>query len=148
MKYAQEAEFLLNKYVFLCQIEALKERNMIKNRLKNSITTLMSNGISILRTKLTSIPPSSLGGFKDSWNDIECLSAEGYSLQMKKFCKKFNPICEFIETNFLNCERICDQIIIKLIEYLNNHLIDYVRKNGPDSEGDYPLFKLFENYLM
>ena len=146
--YAKEAEKLLKKYVLLCQIEALRERNMIKNRLKYSISKEKWINKIDLSSSLKSIPPSVLGGFKDSWNEIKYLSAEGYSLQMKKFCKKFNPSCELIETNFLNCERICDQIIVKLIEYLDIHLRDYIRKNGSDSEGEYPLFKLFNNYFI
>ncbi len=146
--YTKEAERLLKKYVFLCQIEALKERKKIKDRLNYSLSKKNWSNDTGLYSSLKSIPPSKLGGFKDSWNDIKYLSAEGYSLQMKKFCKKFNPTCELKETNFLNCEGMCDQIIIRLIEYLGTHLIEYIRKNGPDSEGEYPLFKLFSNYLM
>jgi len=137
----KEAESLLKKYVFLCQIESLKERNKIRERLSHSLEK--HNNKLGLHASLKSISPSNLGGFRDSWNDINILSAEGYSLQMKTFCKRFNHNCELINTDFLNCENICDEIATKLIMYLDTHIKDYIRKYGIECEGEYPLFKLF-----
>jgi len=147
LKNTKEAEELLKQYVFLCQIEALKERNKIKDRLKYSIPPKKSKNSVTLVSYLKSIPPSALGGFKDTWSKIKFLSAEGYSLQMKKFCKRFNPSCELSETDFLNCEHMCDKIVLNLIKYLDTHIKDYIKSNGPEVEGEYPLFKLFNGKL-
>lgn len=144
----KEAESLLAKYVFLCQIEALKERKKIKERLTYSCSLEKRNNNADLQTSLENIPPSILGGFRDEWGDIKYLSAEGYSLQMKKFCSRYNPNCEILRTNFLNCKNICDKIARKIIKYLNYHIMDYIKQNGPDREGEYPLFKILNQNLF
>jgi hypothetical protein len=146
LEYTKEAEKLLKKYVILCHGEALEEQTKIKERLKYSISMEKQKNNKSLPSSLKRISPSKLGGFKDSWNSIKYLSAEGYSLQMKKFCERFNNDCEFLKTNFLDCEHICDKIITKLIDYLNYYILDYIRNKGADPEGEYPLFKLF-NYI-
>lgn len=145
--YTKEAENLLKKYVFLCQIEALKERKNIRKRLENSLCKDINDKSMDLRLTLKNISPSKLGGFKDSWNEIKYLSAQGFSLQMKKFCAHFNPNCEFSNSNFLKCNNMCDKIITKLILFLDNHIMNYIWKYGVDCEGEYPLFKLFNEYL-
>lgn len=144
LKSTLKAEKLLKTYIFLCQIEALNERTNVKKRLKNSVSLEQRN--LNLYSSLKNIPPSRLGGFKDSWDTIQPLSAEGYSLQMKKFCKRFKSNCEILQTNFLECEHICDKIITNLIYFLNTHILDYIKKIGADDDGEYPLFKLF-NYF-
>ncbi|MEJ2295221.1 MAG: hypothetical protein P8Y23_10690 [Candidatus Lokiarchaeota archaeon] len=112
--------------------------------MKNSVSLEQQNNN--LYSSLKNIPPSRLGGFKDIWNTIQPLSAEGYSLQMKKFCERFNSNCEILQTNFLECEHVCDKIITKLIKFLNMHILDYIRKIGADCDGEYSLIKLF-NYF-
>ena len=139
----QEAEKLLAYYVFLCQIEVLNERKKIMERLRHSCSMEQRNIDADLQSSLESMPPSRLGGFRDDWDDIKYLSAEGYSLQMKKFCIQFNPDCEVLRTNFLNCEHMCDKIAKKIIEYLNSNILGYIKKNGLECEGEYPLYKIF-----
>ncbi|MFX1468073.1 MAG: hypothetical protein ACFFB8_05370 [Promethearchaeota archaeon] len=135
---AKEAEKLLKYYVFLCEIEAKKEIKKIKHRLSISI---FENS---LKTILLSTIPHQLAGFKDTWDRITILLAQGVSLQVKKFCKKYNKKCDYIKNqNFLDCQSICEKVSIGLLEFLEQKLYKYVQKN-PDSEGEYPLFKLTE----
>ena len=108
---AKEAEMLLQKYIFLCNIEAKKELRLIRERL----------------------------GYKDS----TVLSAEGLSLQMKKFCFLYSENCKHLVDNFLDCTIICEVVADKLIEFLIENLYPYIKEKGQDTYGDYPLFKLF-----
>ena len=86
-----------------------------------------------------------MAGFKDGWNCFGILSAEGISLQMKKFCQKYNQSCKFIlNDSFLECKSICTPIKNQLFKFLQLNLYQYVKKNGLDHEGAYPLFKLFK----
>ncbi|MFX1409866.1 MAG: YkgJ family cysteine cluster protein [Promethearchaeota archaeon] len=135
----KEAEDLLKKYVFLCQIEAKKEMKNVKKRI-NKIC--LKNKF---RDSIKSIPPSQLAGFKDGWTYFNILSAEGISLQMKKFCLKYNKSCTYVSNNnFLKCKAICDLIANQLIEFLQLNLYYFIKKNGLNHEGAYPLHKLFE----
>ncbi len=127
------AEDLLKYYNFLCQLEANKELKGVKSRI------ISSN----IETKMRSIPPSHLGGFIDKWKGIDILSAEGISLQMKKFCSKFNHSCNHIkEKRFLDCTLICEKIADMLKSYIIKKLPNFVDCEGPDTEGKYPLYKL------
>ncbi len=135
----KEAEKLLKYYIFLCELEAKKELKKIKTRL----TKISSeNNLKILLKKTS---PSQLAGFRDTWDCITILPAQGVSLQMKKFCEKYNNNCEYIKNlNFLECQYICDKVVNGLCKFLQQNLDRYVQKNGPDSAGEYPFFKLFE----
>ena len=66
------------------------------------------------------------------------------SLQMKKFCIRHNNQCEYPRDNFLECNKICALIADKLIEFLQDNIYDYLKSEGPDTDGQYPLIKLFE----
>ncbi|MCK4479510.1 MAG: YkgJ family cysteine cluster protein [Candidatus Lokiarchaeota archaeon] len=134
----KEAERLLKYYTFLCQLEAKKELKEIKNRFNDN----SSRNHLIKLLKIT--PPSQLAGFKDTWESISLLSAQGISLQMKKFCKKFNNKCGL---NYLSCNSICDKVIQGLLDFLQQNLWKFVQKNGPDGEGAYPFFKLAEFFI-
>lgn len=135
---AKKAEELLKYYIFLSQLEAKKEAREIYNRLneilyKNSLLNLL---------KQTS--PSQLAGFRDTWDCFTTLPAHGVSLQMKKICKKYNESCKLIEQNFLGCRSICGKVTDGLLEFLQQNLLYYVKKQGPDPEGEYSFIKLFE----
>ena len=135
---AKEAEELLQYYVFLCKLEAKKEARLINTRLNNSLSE------NNLKNLLKYTPPSHLSGFKDTWEHISILPAQGLTLQVKKLCEKQNNKCDYIlNNNFLECPSICENISKKLVEFLQQKLVNYVKKN-PDSEGEYPFFKLFE----
>lgn len=132
---AKKAEKLSQKYIFLCQIEAKKEMKNIKRRIKK---------VNNLHNQFNSTPPSRLAGIKDGWNSFGILPAEGISLQMKKFCQKYNKTCKYISNNsFLECESICTPIKNQLFKFLQLNLYRYVKKYGLDHEGAYPLHKLF-----
>lgn len=133
----KEAERLLNYYTFLCQLEAKKELKEIKKRFNDN----SSRNHLIELLKLT--PPSQLAGFKDTWDFITPLSAQGVSLQMKKFCEKYNNNCN---NDFLKCSSVCDKVIQGLLDFLQQNLYRFVQKNGPDNEGSYPFFKLTEQF--
>jgi hypothetical protein len=137
-KKAKKAEKLLKYYVFLCQLEARKEAKEIKNRLNN--VSCKNNLLNLLMQT----PPSNLAGFKDTWDCITTLSAQGISLQMKKICKKYNENCEYIEHNFLDCKNICGKVANGLFNFLQQNLLFYVKKRGVDSEGEYPFIQLFK----
>jgi Fe-S-cluster containining protein len=133
---AKEAEKLLKYYVFLSQLEAKKEASTIKNRLDN--ISCKNNLINLLKQTF----PSRLAGFKDTWDCITTLSAQGLSLQMKKFCKKYNNNCDL---NYLDCKSICDKVIEGLLDFLQQNLWKYVQKNGPEGEGEYTFLKLVDS---
>ena len=135
---AKEAEKLLEYYVFLCQLEARKEAREIEIRLNDTLSKKK------LLKLLKQTSPSQLAGIKDTWDCITTLSAQGVSLQMKKVCKKYNKKCEYLEHNFLNCRNICVKVANGLLEFLQENIFNYIKKNGPDSEGEYPFIKLFE----
>jgi hypothetical protein len=64
---------------------------------------------------------------------------------MKKFCLKLKKKCNFIlENNFLECKSVCNPITKYFIEFLQHYLYNYIKKNGPNHEGAYPLYALFE----
>jgi hypothetical protein len=133
-KKAERAEKLLKFYIFLCKLEAKKEEKAIKIRLNDSIR---NNSLLIL---LKESSPSQLAGFKDTWDSVTTLSAEGLSLQVKKFCTKYNDNCN---SNYFDCESICDNVIEGLLDFLQQNLVEYVKKNGPDSDGEYSFLNLF-----
>ncbi|MFX1568359.1 MAG: YkgJ family cysteine cluster protein [Promethearchaeota archaeon] len=135
---AKEAEELLQYYIFLCKFEAKKEAKAIINRLNDT------SCVNKLRNLLKQTPPSRLAGVTDTWDCISVLYAQGISLQLKKVCQKLNKECNYImNNNFLECPSICDQISNKLIDFLHQILGKYI-ENNIDSEGEYPLIKLFE----
>jgi len=132
---AKEAEDLLQKFISLCQIEAKEEIREFNQRIeKNDLKSLIE-----------SVAPSQLGGFKDTWDGINILSAEGLSLTMKKFCSKYNESCTMMPDNFFECKAICEKIAEKLITFLRNNINDYVKKNELDVDGHYPLYKFLKD---
>ena len=141
---ASKAEKLLEKYNFLCQMEAKQEIKRVNRRIGKERTRNTDENIKILKKNLMELAPSQLGGFKDGWDFFDVLPAEGMSLQMKKFCIKFNKQCRYPKDNFLECTKICDIIAEKLIEFIQNRILDYIRFNGPDTDGEYSFIKLFE----
>ena len=58
---------------------------------------------------------------------------------MKKYCRRFNNDCH---SNYLECKRICDKVIQGLLDFLQQNLCRFIKKNGPDNEGVYPFYKL------
>ncbi len=141
---AAEAEKLLKYYTFLCQLEIRRELKYIKERIGKDNKYYSKKKIDKLKNNIIKIPPSQISGFKDAWDCIIILSAEGLSLQMKKFCFSQNNECKFYPDNFLDCKTICNKIADRLIEYLNNNLYKFIKKEGLDQEGQYPFYKLFE----
>lgn len=144
-KKANVARDLLQKYVFLCIIEARSELKKINKRLGNFTSKNSTAFVDKLKKSIKKSAPSRLGGFKDDWNGLKTLPAEGLSLQMKKFCYEHNEACVYLPDDFLKCETICEEVANDLIKFLHHVLYDFVKRNGPDTDGEYPLFKLF-NY--
>ena len=73
------------------------------------------------------------------WDLITILPAEGMSLQLKKLCTEYNKNCN----NYLECTAICDKISDVILNLLQQNLWNYVKKRGPDVDGEYPFIKLF-----
>ncbi|MFX1313438.1 MAG: hypothetical protein ACFFHD_12605, partial [Promethearchaeota archaeon] len=137
-KKTMEAKKILEYYVFLCQLEAKKELANILKRLNNSI--LNKSLIHSLRKSA----PSHIAGVKDSWDNIEILSAEGISLQLKKFCQKYNEDCNYLlDNNFLACNKLCEKVIDGVINFLQQNLHEYIKREGSNSDGKYPFFTLY-----
>jgi hypothetical protein len=133
---AKKAEILLKEYITYCENEANDEILKISERINEDS----------LRDYMSMIPPSHLGGFKDTWDEIQLLPAEGFSLQMKKFCKKYNNTCPFLKNNFMNCESVCEEVIKGLISFLKNILLKFIKERGADVNGHYPFYKLFDSF--
>lgn len=142
-KKAIKAEELLQTFILLCKIEAKKELKFIKKRLNNSDNTISQNKLFSLEEDLRRIAPSRLGGFKDLWEHIGLLPAEGFSLQTKKICLLYKKNCKYLVDNFINCPKICETIATKLVDFLQQNLLLYIKKNDSDINGEYPLYKLF-----
>jgi len=130
---SKEAEELLQYYIFLCKLEAKREVGNVKKRLSNSISE------KTLEISLKNASPHEVSGFRDTWDCISILPAEGYSLQLKKYCQSTNLQCDF-----LKCSSVCDLVSIDLINFLQQNLDDYIKSPdyGPDTEGEYPIIKL------
>ncbi|MFX0177489.1 MAG: hypothetical protein ACFE85_14845 [Candidatus Hodarchaeota archaeon] len=140
-KKTYEAEKLLENYIFLSKLEAKDELKKIKKRIR----------FEKLKNLLRITAPSSLGGFKDSWEDFELLHAEGLSLQMKKFCLFHKKSCKFLPDDFFECKSLCNEIMDELLNFLRKYFFNFVMKNGPDISGEYPLYKLFgyaKNFIV
>ncbi|TFG07455.1 MAG: YkgJ family cysteine cluster protein [Promethearchaeota archaeon] len=140
---AQKAEKLLEKYNFLCQLEAKKEIRQLKRRMGSAKSKIGMSKRQELEKKIRNTAPSELGGFRDTWDKIDILSAEGLSLQMKKFCQKYKKDCQYLKTDFFECRKICEKIAHRLVEFLYTNLQEFIKKNGPDPEGHYSLIELF-----
>lgn len=139
---AQLAEKLLKQYIFLCQLESRRELKRIKTRINRKGEGRIGK-TSLLKEELMQYPPSQLGGFQDTWDRMKVLSAEGLSLQMKKFCLNVKPSCHLAKQNFISCKQICKPVAECLVNFLMINIQSYLKKFGPDSEGKYPLYQLF-----
>jgi hypothetical protein len=138
-----DAEKLLKMYNFLCQLEARKETRKVFSRVGANFTTDSSNKVAKLKSKIMSLAPSQIGGFKDSWSFFDVLSAEGLSLQLKKFCITHNKKCEYLPDNFLECKKVCHTIADKLVVFLQNNIYSYINNFGPSPNGIYSFIDLF-----
>ncbi|MHA1669489.1 MAG: YkgJ family cysteine cluster protein [Promethearchaeota archaeon] len=141
---ALEAEKLFKKYVFLCQLEARKELvNIIKRiGIKDQKESLIL--IEDLKNKIKSIPPSSIGGFKDGWDHFEILSAEGLSFQMRKFCLQVNAECKYLPNDYFECKHTCNVVALEIIKFLQENLLKFVKSHGLEVDGKYPLYQLLK----
>jgi len=130
---SKEAEELLQYYIFLCKLEAKNEIRNIKKRISSSISE------KILKKSLKNISPHEISGFRDTWDCISILLADGFSLQLKKYCQSTNIQCDF-----LKCSSVCDKVSTDLINFLQQNLYDYIESPyyGPDTDGEYPIIKL------
>ena len=132
----KKAEALLKLYNSWSQAEYVKEMKKIKQRLKNKLDG------KLLEERLQEIKPSEFAGFKDSWNYFTILEAEGLSLQMKKYCRRFNPKCSLLPNQYFKCKNICENVAYKLIEFFTKVLDFYLKKFGSPDKGEYPLIRL------
>jgi len=132
-----KAEKLLEYYIFLCKLEAKKEIKHIVERI--------SKFRHILISRVKDYPPSKLGGFHDGWDHLEILSAEGFSLQMKKFCLRHKNDCSFLPDRFLECEEVCEKIANKLVQNLIDNIKHILVQGELDYDGSIPLYKLFKH---
>lgn len=130
-----KAEALLQVYSNWSQTEFVIELKKIKHRLKFKFNE------KTLKERLQEIKPCEFAGFKDSWNYFETLQAEGFSLQMEKYCEKFNPRCPLLPDNYFDCNNICEVVANNIMKFFNSVLDSYLEKFGSNN-GDYPLIKI------
>jgi len=135
------AKRLLDKYNSYCIDEAKNEIRKIEDRIENSVK---SNSKKNIIKELRQYRPSEIGGYQDSWDCIHVLPAEGYSLKLKKFCKKFNNECEFLPDNFFECDHVCKEIANSLTQFFKNHFSQLIENHGIDPNGKYPFHRLFD----
>ncbi len=140
----QGAEKLLKEYIKVSKEEAQIELKNIRQRIGNHDKAESRVVLENLKTKLKNISPNRLAGFKDTWSCLELLEAEGYTLQLKKICKKFSPNCAILNENFMECKAICEEISEVIISLLMQYLYDFMLEEGADPSGEYPFYKLFE----
>lgn len=130
-----KAESLLQVYSNWSQAEFVIELKKIKHRLKFKFNEKS------LKERLQELKPYEFAGFKDSWNYFKILRAEGFSLQMKKYCKNFNPRCPLLPNNYFDCNNICEVVANNIIIFFRSILDLYLEKFNPNN-GDYPLIKI------
>jgi len=144
LQKTKRAEELLETIIEICKSEAKDELKQIENRLNHTINSKNSTGKNYLIDKLMKFPPCKLAGIRDTWDRFEGLPAQGISLQLKKFCQQHARECKYLPGDFLECKGICEEIAGKLIKFFNSTFNDFIEKNGPDTEGSYPFYKLFK----
>lgn len=147
-KKTYKAEKLLEIYNFLCMLEAKSEMKGVQYRLGLNSKLKENKNTEILKHAIMNIAPSKLGGIIDKWNNFDVLLADGYSLQMKKFCLENNKACSLLPHDFLECKCICNEIAIHLILFFKQNLIDFIKLNGLDVNGEYSLQKLFNHVKL
>lgn len=136
-KAVKNAEIILKEYISWSKDEFADEMRLINSRIENYFYGKSLN------ERLMLYKPSEFAGFKDSWNNFNVLMAEGISLQLKKYCSKFNPSCKLFPDNFLECNKICASVADGIIKFFLEIIEDYLDQYGPDS-GEYPLIKISE----
>ncbi len=141
-----EAENLFKKYVFLCQLEARKECAKISKRIGIKNGTDYQSLFNNLKETIESVPPSSIGGFKDGWDHFEILSAEGLSFQMKKICLQVSPECNFLPDRYFECRNTCVKVSHEIVGFLQEKLVKILKSQGLQVDGEYPLYKLLESF--
>ncbi|MHA1146835.1 MAG: YkgJ family cysteine cluster protein [Promethearchaeota archaeon] len=142
LKKTKEAKKLLKEYISLCEIEAKEEIQKIKIRLGEGTSNRAQNISKKLKNLLKKTAPKNFAGLKDSWDSMEILSAQGISLQLKKFCTKFNKNCKFLPDGFLSCQKICHHVRESIIAYFKENIVNFIKKNGPDNNGEYSLYNI------
>ncbi|MBD3214801.1 MAG: hypothetical protein GF311_19475 [Candidatus Lokiarchaeota archaeon] len=141
-KKTRRAKELLKRYNSFCLNEAEQEIQMIDKRIGNSLQS--SKYRCNIIAELKGFKPSELGGFQDGWDQISPLPAEGFSLQLKKFCQKNPNQCEYMPENYFECPYICKDIANSLICFFRTHIYQLIKKRGIDPNGMYPFHHLFE----
>lgn len=142
-KGARKAEKLLEKYIFLCRLEARREKKLIEVRAGLTTDPKALRNREKLLEEIKSLSPKEIAGFKDGWDSFSVLPSEGISLSVKRFCEHFNNECTYLKDNFLNCPNTCDLISNSLTAFLEKILVKYVKEKGLEPDGEYPLYKLF-----
>ncbi|MHA1728309.1 MAG: hypothetical protein ACTSWY_06215 [Promethearchaeota archaeon] len=117
----QEASKIFEEYIKFSKKEFLES-----NSRKNIISRLNN-----FQEKLLKLPPSSIAGLKDGWNEYIPLSAEGISLKLKNICEKVCRKKDSGKINYFQCDRICKEVAHKISQNLPNEVLHYIKKNGP-----------------
>ena len=118
------AQKILLDYIKVCEdefkIENSKEN--IRIRLKEMENALMK------------IPPSKIAGIKDGWSSFSYLSSEGISLKIKKICDNIGTNSSICNYNYLECPKICQEVVFKIISNLLSQVMNFIGKNGANED--------------
>ncbi|MHA1272398.1 MAG: hypothetical protein ACTSQP_00800 [Promethearchaeota archaeon] len=134
----REARKLLDSYIFLCKLEAKKELKLIEKRLGIPDKNIQK----IILNEIGSTPAREFAGLKDGWEHFSVLNSEGISLQVKKFCQKYNSNCKIFQNDFLTCNNICKKVANALLNFYQYNIKSFIKKNGLNCDGKYTLLDL------
>ena len=122
----RKANSILTEYVKKCKAEARDENSdkTIRKRLKN-----------VLRNEFQNLPPRSVAGITDGWDEFHVLQGEGYNLGLRAFCRGTSCGQEY-----LTCAKMCENVIDQILGFLDETLPKYVQTVGFKKE--YLFFEL------
>jgi hypothetical protein len=141
-KGTQKAQKMLEKFIFLCKLEAREELKSILQRLGQDKNGNQNKNKNIVLNRIQKVAPKNFAGLKDGWDHFDVLRAEGLSLQLKKICKK-NCKKKSLE-GYLSCSKICKSVAEDVLTIYTDNLMKYIKVIGADVEGKYPIHKIFE----
>nr|MDO8114801.1 hypothetical protein [Candidatus Sigynarchaeota archaeon] len=120
---------LMDVYTKFC----IEERLRVKEAL---IKGIAGTGIDNLATALSSLPPWSIAGVKDTWTGLKPLLAEGKSFSFKAFCPAG------CTTDYFACTSLCKVASRDFVQFLNDVLPNLIKDR--DMKEDYTIMELKE----
>lgn len=115
----KKAHQLLQDYIKYSEHELLEENSQSK----------IKERFNSLRVSFSKTAPKKIAGLVDQWDHFSPLYAEGTCLKLKRYCDRINHKDQ--QCIFLECNKVCDDVLNHLVEDLEKEIIEYIKKNGP-----------------